>query len=861
MKRKKIWIIVPIVCVAIGMMLYLKFYPRKPEPWEQVTIATATLGGTYYLLGDELSGILERLPGKPIERVMAEPSAGAVKNIELLMDPNSTANVAFAMKSALVQASRENPEVQQELRVLARLYMDVVQVVVRRDTNIETIDDFRKFFQEKKSRKIFTGPERSGTRMVTTQILKRIGFPKGDYTPDDATKFAQAADRLVNGELDAAFFMAGTPTQAVQKALESGECKLLPLDGHIRERLASDGGLGLVEKKIPANFYRNQGQAVETVAADVFLVCRKNLPKDLAFVILEALLDNITDLLLVHAKAQEIRLVEAFDLPEGFRLHPGAIEFREKESSKLLIATGALNGKYYELGRKIQLLLEERGIRARVMQTDGSLENARLLNERPTIAIMQYDAALASRINKPRFVYHPALSDVNIPQVRDIYRIAALHEEKVHIVIRKAKLEDIEKQLEGEWKETVTLSRLAEAMRKLRQEQLRICLGPPNSATQIVAQAILKHHQIDIESTSIRQSFLSVSDMVERLQHEEIDIGFFVSYVPSQAMKTVFNIEKFRLLSLGAKQQVQMAGRVFTTSTIAPNTYECQKQDGSPIRTLATQAVLVTTGSLPYDVKTITNAVCEGDAFLGIAGSTMAKHLPSLPLHPDAERHYKKAKLLPSDPRFDWLRATWTTLGCLVMIVTGYKGLIMLRRSRTGNEIGKMILAIPLEAIARDSVGRLLEIRDEIQQRVRRRWWRWGELDKHRWRYLRDLIHDRIGEAKENLTRALVAEIRSVATDTNLDDSTRQQRYRSIKNHIWEFFEKGELDPSQQKLLRELLRETCESGNEVEQSQREKKPTGSVSSPIIELPPEPKSMPSAKDLRSPNSASRPSSHE
>jgi len=159
----------------------------------------------------------------------------------------------------------------------------------------------------------------------------------------------------------------------------------------------------------------------------------------------------------------------------------------------------------------------------------------------------------------------------------------------------------------------------------------------------------------------------------------------------------------------------------------------------------------------------------------------MAKHLPSLPLHPDAELHYKKAKLLPSDPRFDWLRATWATLGCLVMIVAGYKGLIMLRRDRTGNRISRRILAIPLEASFRDSVERLLKIRDEVQERVRRRWWQRGELDKHRWCYLHDLIHDRIGESKENLTRAFVAEIRDAMADVELDETTRQQRCRSMK--------------------------------------------------------------------------------
>lgn len=875
MYRKKSWIAVLIVGAVIGVALSLKLYPSKPEPWKQVTIATATQGGTYYMLGDELAGILKRLPGKPIEYAEAESSSGAVKNIELLMDPNSEANVAFVMKSALLQAGRKNPETRQELCILARLYRDVVQIVVRSDTNIETTDDFRKFFQENKNRKIFIGPERSGTRLVTMQILKSIGFSEGNYTADDATKFSQAADRLIDGELDAAFFMAGTPTQAVQRALESGECKLLSLDAHARERLASDRSLGLVKEEIRGNFYPNQPDSVQTVAADVFLVCRSDLDKDLAFVILEALFDNITGLLLVHAKAQEIKLTDAFeygqeDLPP---LHPGAKKFQDKEQDALLIATGALNGKYYKLGRMIQLLLEERGIRANVMQTDGSLENAELLDKRPTttIAIMQYDAALASRIGKPEFVYHEDLSHVDILPVGNIQRIATLHEEQVHVVIRRDKLTEIEKKLK--WEEAITtLSKLAEAMLKLPQEQLRVCLGPPNSASQVVAQAILKHHNIDIQSTSIRQLFLSVPDMVYRLQSDEIDAGFFVSYVPSEAMKSVLHLEKFRLLSLGVKERAEMTSGVFTASKIEAERYGCQKKDEAAIQTLATQAVLVTTEKLRCDVRTITKAIFEGEAYLGLTKLTkegvkkltkedMAKHLPSLPLHPDAEQYYKKAKLLPSEPRFDWLRATWTTLGCMVMITAGYKGLIMLRRSRTGNEIGRRILAIPIEASTRDSVQKLLKIRDEIQERVRRRWWRWGELDKHRWRYLRDLIHDRIGESKENLTRAFVAEIRDVTADPELDETTRQQRYRSIEARIWEFFQKAELDPSQQKMLHELIHGSSQRGVTIEESLQVQKLTSAGSPHIIDLPPKPRSTPSTKKPRSINQTAQAHSDE
>ncbi len=59
-----------------------------------------------------------------------------------------------------------------------------------------------------------------------------------------------------------------------------------------------------------------------------------------------------------------------------------------------------------------------------------------------------------------------------------------------------------------------------------------------------------------------------------------------------------------------------------------------------------------------------------------------------------------------------------------------------------------------------------------------------------------DLADDRITEAKENLARRFVADIRAVSTD---------ERYRSKERQVWECFEKGELSVSQESMLRELL--------------------------------------------------------
>jgi hypothetical protein len=51
------WILAPAILVAIGAILYLQDATRK-ETRYRVTIATATPGGTFNLLGEALAGIL-----------------------------------------------------------------------------------------------------------------------------------------------------------------------------------------------------------------------------------------------------------------------------------------------------------------------------------------------------------------------------------------------------------------------------------------------------------------------------------------------------------------------------------------------------------------------------------------------------------------------------------------------------------------------------------------------------------------------------------------------------------------------------------------------------------------------------------
>ena len=333
-RRSRVAVILASLCV-LSLILYGTVRSKGAGRWS-ITIGTGSEGGTFYPLGCQLAQSLEEVPGKPIREATARVSLGSVENLEGLLAGD--VNVAFALGPAIAQVAEKEPRLSEEVAVLTRLYRDLVHVVVRNDAGISSLKDLA-------GKGIYTGAEKSGTRLVAEWVLTAAGVSPSDYNvPASDEGFSGAIRDLKAGKVDAAFIMAGIPTEAVMTALKSGECKLLGVgEGNLAPASGSD--TGLVVGEIPAGTYQNQAKRVLTIGADTFLLARKDLGSAAARLIEETLFDNLEELLIAHTKAHDIRFSRAFaGLPRGLALHPGAVEFLEKERSKLLIATGALNG-------------------------------------------------------------------------------------------------------------------------------------------------------------------------------------------------------------------------------------------------------------------------------------------------------------------------------------------------------------------------------------------------------------------------------------------------------------------------------------------------------------------------------------
>ncbi len=747
----------------------------REHPAAKLVISTGTPGGTYIRLGEQLARILEANPGPDFGVFESIPSAGTLESIDRLV--RAEADLAFVAGPVIARDPRRA-----DIRALMSLYTDAVHVVVRRSTRISDLRDLR-------GKRIFVGLEQSGTREIATRVLKQVGIEDAHYVRADAASFDEAAALLVMGEADAAFFVAAAPAPAVVTALEDGCCQLLDLARHV------DGLVGILVGlrpwQIPGHAYSQQ-RPVQTIGASAFLVGRRGLSDAFVTHVLGAVFDFVSELAVAHVRAEDIRLQDAFEDPllEAVGLHTGAEAFRDAENEKLVIATGSITGRYYELGTRLQLVLAQQGIRSRVFHTDGSLENLRLAADprRRVLAIVQYDSALASYWDPS--LYHTARvrDEIAFPHITDLRRVAALHEEKIHVLVRREKIRE-------RWRERPSLPLLS---------GLDVCLGPPDSGTQVIARALLDEHGVEPR----KRLYLTVPDMVSRLNEGVLDAGFFMSHVPSQALKTVVHDPRNRLISIDFRNVAGLLGPALSASRIPPGTYGSQVEGEQPVDTVSTWAVLVAREGIPLDVDEITAALIQGAAFLGIEGGadTLARRLPSLPFHSEAEEQYRQAGVLPSPLPVDWLEIAWRSLAILVFVSGGIGGLVTIRRERTMRRFRKRIASVSTSPDYPYSVHDLLQIGQEIRECSLHSTWRSEQLDGSRTRELKQLVGEGIELSRRNLKRSLLAELRHLK-EVGPEQVVTAKGFRSLEAAVWNYLEEGELDPEQHSFLLQAIRD------------------------------------------------------
>lgn len=303
--------------------------PEEEAQAQFFQISTASPGGTYFPVGRTLASIISQPPGsEPCRQggrcgvpgliAVAKASPGSVANVRNV----NSGRVDSALVQADVAAWAFNGErmfdgegYASNLRAIASLYPEAVQLVASRTAGIASVTDLR-------GKRVSVGRLDSGTRVDALLILKAYGLEESDIILVEVDSL-EASDMILRGALDAFFLLAGAPSLAVADLVGRGDVTLVPIDGPQAEHLAKDNSF-FVPYLIAEGIYPGVPETA-TLSVRALWITHAAVSAKLVRRITEALWSrsNRDTLDKGHPKALEIRLETALDgIP--IPLHRGA---------------------------------------------------------------------------------------------------------------------------------------------------------------------------------------------------------------------------------------------------------------------------------------------------------------------------------------------------------------------------------------------------------------------------------------------------------------------------------------------------------------------------------------------------------
>ncbi|MBE6733656.1 MAG: TAXI family TRAP transporter solute-binding subunit [Ruminococcaceae bacterium] len=281
-----------------------------------MTMGTGGTAGTYYGYGGILGTQIKNESGITVKVVSTDGSKTNILGIDT--GDYQLATVQSDVMAYACDGSRSF-EVEGKIdtfRVIGGLYAEAVQLLTM-NPDIKTVADL-------KGKKVSIGAAGSGVYFNAIDILAAAGLKETDIKPQYQS-FAESADALKDGKIDAAFIVAGPPTPAIQELCTTSKAYLIPIDGVIAEKLMEDSPY-YTTFKIPANTYNGQTEDVTTVTVKATLIVSKSATEDDVYEITKSIFDNIDDIKEAHAKGSELSLQNATDgMTAPF--HPGAIKY------------------------------------------------------------------------------------------------------------------------------------------------------------------------------------------------------------------------------------------------------------------------------------------------------------------------------------------------------------------------------------------------------------------------------------------------------------------------------------------------------------------------------------------------------
>ena len=284
------------VAAAVAVFFGAGVFIVESLPPRTILMATGAEGDANYEIGIRYREIL----AKEGVRVQLQPTSGSLENLRHLRDPRSGVSVGF------IQGGTTTRKDAPELESLGTIFYEPLWLF-RRSEIADGIQGLR-------GRRLSIGPEGSGGRALALKIIERT---KIDSIIGELSAFAPqvAAEKLIAGDIDAAFVVTAWESPVVQTLLKAKGIELLNFQHaeafvaiypFLHKLVLPTGVVDLLTNRPPTD--------VVLVAPKASLTVRADLHPALQYLLLNAAV-QIHSQPGIFQKAGQFPAAESIDLP------------------------------------------------------------------------------------------------------------------------------------------------------------------------------------------------------------------------------------------------------------------------------------------------------------------------------------------------------------------------------------------------------------------------------------------------------------------------------------------------------------------------------------------------------------------
>lgn len=200
---------------------------------------------------------------------------------------DSASFINCSATSKQIHTNNNGDKTATKVRVLLSLYKSPLHIVVRKKLEITDLQEIPSGL------KAYLGSDGSSTNFISQLIVNH--FDLKINREGDTLDFEQAAQKLINGEFDAAFFLTGLHTDILKDLLQhDSEFQLLPIANTASLRTLFPY---LESLMIPPAIYPNVQSEIQAIGTHTVLVASTTIGESEAYEITKKLTEHIQDLL------------------------------------------------------------------------------------------------------------------------------------------------------------------------------------------------------------------------------------------------------------------------------------------------------------------------------------------------------------------------------------------------------------------------------------------------------------------------------------------------------------------------------------------------------------------------------------